>query len=893
MSAQSITGAATFNVVNPLFVSVADVYSQYYGWIDALIAFAIFFSLAHVVFSKRFSRDGNKSREGTMVALGIGAALTFGFVMFQRSSNFRFGGELMQGFAGIIFLAVLNLLLYLILADFLRDERKKCAFAGSYFVVHSIFLSAFSPIYQQIFRVAPLVTGVLAVAYLLAIIQVFVCIFGMFGGGSNTNAAANEQWEPGAIGSGNNGGSGSNSAGAGGNSTPGSGPGMKAGDNGPLSVHIIQPQNGINAPLGSRARFIAEVRGGQKPIVWQLTPPDIARPSQGTIGAFSNGFSVDTVLARPGKFTATVNVTDRNGQRATATTTYTVLSGGVVQGTVVDKEKKPLGSVVVKITDLNSETELRSVDNIPLQQKTKDDGSFNFEGVPFNTPIVIRAASGDHVGQVAVPRTGALPNPFVLTFDHLPEIRGCLVVFPEYEYKKPKIFISEVNGVGRSEKQKDIAIALRNAAPKLLVLIEVKPGNGFSTTAEGDINKVEVYARFTETKSQIVTALKVESKTLDASSSKDKWIVRCLVGDPEGRPLKPGTGEIYAEVKDERQTEVKDRALVQVLKGGSSGNGEDGPFRAEITTVNGTPHNPLTGTYQLDDVSGIILEAEAKNPPFPLRTFWQIEWKKWSIDYENKQAKKLLGELDSLEQKILAMEREMKDASITPERRSEINEKLPKARDERDTIKKSLRQYYVKAIPQQRIPLQSRQYTDEQKVSERVLVGPGTFKLQADEQSTIDAIVIFYAYDENDQTNAQQALAEFRVSFTARPLIQEENELAPRKIHAIAYRKGQDENRPFSKITFDLVLARDGQFEYKDYATATPIFLTTDKQSLARAVVVNTFEAYINDIPPGHYMLRAFAESDGARLGGVVPIIIDKYSKGKKATVRMEVLAEY
>jgi hypothetical protein len=627
----SITGHATFTVVNPLFVSVASVYEQFYGWIDPLIAFAIFFSLSHVIFSKRWSKDGGKSKEGTMVALALGAALAFAFAVFQRNSGFRFGCDLMQGLAGIIFLALLNLLMYLLLHDFLGDEKKKCAFAGSYFIVHSIFLSTFSPLYQQIYRVAPIVTGILAVAYLLAIIQVFMCIFGMLRG-SGGDASNEPEWE---LGSASNGGGSSPFGGGknndgGGGGKPGSGPGMKAGDNGPLSVHIIQPQNGINAPLGSRARFIAEVRGGQKPIIWQLSPPDLARPSQGKIGAFSNGFSVDTVLSRPGKFTATVTVTDRNGQRATATTSYTVLSAGVVAGTVVDKERKPLGSVAVKITDPHSHEALKGFDAIPMQTKTKEDGSFTFESVPFNAPLVIRAASGDEVGEVVIPSTGRINNPFVLTFDHLAEIRGCYVVFPEYEYMKPKVTIKRIDGIEITNKTSRIPVAPRQA---IEIEIEVNPGNSIKADSDSDKRKklklegifvdqqhgAEYHAIF-----QLRTdadGLRVEEKEKDGKTT-HTWKYKALVSVP-GVQLTPyGEYRLFVAIEDDRKQKAEDDARFVVAQG--IGYGGQSSFGVHIESINETPISQVGSVTAFPYKADLEIVARIKGSTPPVKVTWEF-----------------------------------------------------------------------------------------------------------------------------------------------------------------------------------------------------------------------------------------------------------------------------
>ena len=103
----SITGNAVFQTINPFFVNVADVYRNFYTWFDAIIAFMIFFSLCHWVFSKKY-----KGREGKMIAVALGTALTFAFMTFEQMSGFYFGGPEMQTVAGIVFMVVMFIFLF-------------------------------------------------------------------------------------------------------------------------------------------------------------------------------------------------------------------------------------------------------------------------------------------------------------------------------------------------------------------------------------------------------------------------------------------------------------------------------------------------------------------------------------------------------------------------------------------------------------------------------------------------------------------------------------------------------------------------------------------------------------------------------------------------------------
>lgn len=103
----TVTGNAVFYPINPLLVDVASVYLTFATWFDGIIAFMIFFSLAHWVFSKKY-----KGKEGKMIAVALGTALTFAFATFEQMSGFRFGGPEMQSVAGIIFMCVLFIFLF-------------------------------------------------------------------------------------------------------------------------------------------------------------------------------------------------------------------------------------------------------------------------------------------------------------------------------------------------------------------------------------------------------------------------------------------------------------------------------------------------------------------------------------------------------------------------------------------------------------------------------------------------------------------------------------------------------------------------------------------------------------------------------------------------------------
>ncbi len=390
MATPLVTGEAIIDIINPAMINIASVYNNFNSFIDGAIAFALFFSVCHWVFTKRF-----QGREGKMIALAMGAALTFGFVVFEMQSGFRFGGPEMQGIAGMIFLFIMAILLYELLSSMLGPDRKLCAVAGSYFISHSILFSALSPLYQTVWQAAPLIVSIFAIGYVIAIVQVIRCMLGMFGAvGSDT-------------------GGGSSSSGNSSNSSSGSGiPGLNGGiggDNSPLTVEIIEPLTNASFNLGTTSMLQARATGmNSRGAILRATAPSV-QPNQGRAGWF-RPFRATLQHITPGEQTITVEALTNGGGHATRSVNIRVVEGGILQGVAVDNTGVPIKDALMRVVlpgATGATAPLRNYRNDPLEARTDSDGRFTLQFIPFATEItVIGVSPTAGIGHLYIPRVG-------------------------------------------------------------------------------------------------------------------------------------------------------------------------------------------------------------------------------------------------------------------------------------------------------------------------------------------------------------------------------------------------------------------------------------------------------------------------------------------------------
>jgi hypothetical protein len=160
---------------SPFTVHIADMYMHFQPWIDGIIAFAIFFSISMWVYGKVYKGAHDKpSKEAKVIAIAIGAALTFGFIAFEQQSGFSFASPSMQGIMGIIFLCVLG---FLLREGFVAmGAGKGCALSYAFVIIFSLFLMPFSPLYSLMVDEFALLASILGIAFLVALGATIGCV---------------------------------------------------------------------------------------------------------------------------------------------------------------------------------------------------------------------------------------------------------------------------------------------------------------------------------------------------------------------------------------------------------------------------------------------------------------------------------------------------------------------------------------------------------------------------------------------------------------------------------------------------------------------------------------------------------------------------------------------
>lgn len=168
-----------YEYFNPFATGFGQMYLQFHTFIDPILAFLLFFSICSAVF-KRLKQFEGKAGKG--IAIALGAMLTFGFVVFQSRTNFMFGDDQMGIISVIIFLSVLGMLLFDLFKSFAGGGKEFCAFAFTYTLIYSIFLSAYNPVFIKLQTISPLIASILSILFLIALIKIVICIVALFKG---------------------------------------------------------------------------------------------------------------------------------------------------------------------------------------------------------------------------------------------------------------------------------------------------------------------------------------------------------------------------------------------------------------------------------------------------------------------------------------------------------------------------------------------------------------------------------------------------------------------------------------------------------------------------------------------------------------------------------------
>jgi len=181
--------AAVFDLsyaLNPLGgLNIAGFYLMYYQFIDAIIYLILFLSIAKFAFGKAFlTPDKKPIKEGRMIAVAVGLALTFSMVIVEMNTGFYLGQ--LAPVALLVFLVVLAILLYNLLQGLFEGEKAKAISASiTYLIIYGLLVVPFGKLNQWIDQNIPLLSGLLSLASVAAFVFLIIQMFKMFGGGKD------------------------------------------------------------------------------------------------------------------------------------------------------------------------------------------------------------------------------------------------------------------------------------------------------------------------------------------------------------------------------------------------------------------------------------------------------------------------------------------------------------------------------------------------------------------------------------------------------------------------------------------------------------------------------------------------------------------------------------
>jgi hypothetical protein len=192
----SVAAAVTLNI-NSLFspfqnLNIGAFYLMNSEFVDAVVYLVLFLSLAQLVFTKVYS---DARREAKMISVAVALALTFAMTVLEMRTGFYLGQ--LYPVALLVFLLVLAMLLYnLLLGLFNGEDGKTVSAALTFLVLYGLLVVPFGALYKWIQTNAPLLSGVLSIASIIAFFYLLMKLFKILGlGGSKTPPRVYDPYE--------------------------------------------------------------------------------------------------------------------------------------------------------------------------------------------------------------------------------------------------------------------------------------------------------------------------------------------------------------------------------------------------------------------------------------------------------------------------------------------------------------------------------------------------------------------------------------------------------------------------------------------------------------------------------------------------------------------------
>jgi hypothetical protein len=187
--------AATFSL-NTVFypfknLNIGVFYLNYSEFIDAVVYLLLFLSLAQLVFTKVYS---NNKREGKMIAVAVGLALTFAMTVLEMRTGFYLGN--LWPVSLVIISMILAALLYnMLVGIFDGPDGKMISAALTFLIIHGLLIVPFGSLNKWLEDNAPLASAILMLASVVAFVYLLIKLFKAVGlGGGKTEP---DSWKPG------------------------------------------------------------------------------------------------------------------------------------------------------------------------------------------------------------------------------------------------------------------------------------------------------------------------------------------------------------------------------------------------------------------------------------------------------------------------------------------------------------------------------------------------------------------------------------------------------------------------------------------------------------------------------------------------------------------------
>jgi len=175
------------NILGPFSgLNIGSFYLRYFAFIDAIVYFILFLSLAQMVFTKVYG-EGSK-----LIGVAIGLALTVSMTVLEMKTGFYIGQ--IYPIALIIFLLVIAILLFnLFQGLFTKENGKTVSAALTYLIIYGLLSAPFAVLNLWLEQNVPFLIAILALAALAAFIYLIIELFKAIGFGKNSTPTQGER----------------------------------------------------------------------------------------------------------------------------------------------------------------------------------------------------------------------------------------------------------------------------------------------------------------------------------------------------------------------------------------------------------------------------------------------------------------------------------------------------------------------------------------------------------------------------------------------------------------------------------------------------------------------------------------------------------------------------